>query len=158
MISVVIPLELMQFELRHMMIVVAVISVTLALCSFGLHGVTLSVPFTLIAAGIGLAYLNRTEGRCPEYLKLRYHGSVVVILFIATQWLMPYFFAYGFWIPPINLFFTIISIPLISALQISKWHDTKLAHIGSRVTQILYLWGLFVMRILVITIGDYIGP
>lgn len=148
----------MKFELRHMLIAVAVISATLALCSFGPHGVTFSVPFALIAAGVGLVYLNRAESPCPEYLKLRYHGSVVVILFIATHWLMPYFFGYGFWVPPINWFFTIIAIALISALQVSKWHDTKLAHIGSRVTQILYLWGLWVMRILAITVGDYIGP
>ncbi len=148
----------MQYELRHLLILVTFSSVLLSLTILGPVGVCYSATLAVGLIGFGFFYQNRHKTRCPEYLKLRYHLPVLVILFLVTQYFMPYFFAYGFWTPTNSLMFWILSAPLIPTLQLVKWDDVRKPHIAIRIIQLAYLWWLFTMTTIVVMLGSYIGP
>ena len=160
----------MQFKLSQLMIVLVLVALGFAAVHLGHFVMSAYITGMFVMIGV-VCYINlRHLDICPEVLKLRYYLVVVCIFFCASLvatgifwWPFAFlfvvmFYAFGFWMPPVNLVFTILAVPLYSVMQVIKLNSPTFPHIGIRVIQLFYLGWLIVMDLCALFFGIALIP
>lgn len=159
----------MQFKLSHLMITLVLVAFGFAAFHLGQFVMSAYITGMFVFVGV-VCYTNLKHlGVCPQILKLRYYVLAAGVFLCVTTFvtgiywwplviLFVLFFTFGFWMPPVNLVFMILAVPLYGVMQVIKLNSPTFPHIGIRIIQLFYLGWLIVMDLCAVFFGISLFP